>query len=800
MQLRERLRPRQVREQESTLPALVVEPAGAAVPGLPRVRPFQRLGGWGVQSWGRFAPGMLAVLTLGLLARLPGLLAEPLDTPGPQQAALAAFVRGLGWGAGRGLVALPWQGPVPLDLTGGLPIYAWATALLGSLTPGQAWPGRVLSLITSLLAAGLLFAIVRRLRGGRAGVYAALFLTLSPLGLYYGRAYLPDAANWLLSLLAVGAALRWRDSCMAARPRTGLWFALAIGTAGLALAAAPGNFALLLPLLYITWPRREYHPDYEERVVLDPLHAQVIAAAGRREVLVYALGAVLPLLVWQVLVRVGGTATPTDWGVGGPGAVLHLLTDAGFYTLLLGQVVNTLLTVLGFLLVLAGIGQRLRPPWPLLLQVWLGAALLGLLLQAPRLAADESALTPLLLPLAALVGVGAAWLATLPAQIASVLRGSESASDEEGSEGAAESVAADTAAAVTPRPVRGAVRRQGWEAADPTGAEAARQAAARRLQDRLRVLGHLAVVLGLVGVVWAGLPRLLAHYQADPMATLYAEAGRRVAAAGNGDRRLVVAGPGAAMIFYASGLTGWRLPADEFTRARLDALHQQGASLLASADQPWLGRQPDYPSLLASFQVAILDRGFIVFDLNTPPATTDRLYFLETGHTLRGGFRDFWEKNGGLAQFGYPLTEELQLPSPDDDVVRTTQVFERAVFELHDDTHTVLLAPLGRWLTKDRPGWKPIAALPDGPDRKYFPQTGHSIRGGFLETWQARGGLPMFGYPISEEVREINPADGKVHTVQYFERARFELHPEAQGTPSYIQLGLVGKEWWERRK
>ena len=799
MQLRERLRPRQVQEQERALPALVTAPATEAEPGLPRAHRASRLGGWGVQTWGRYAPGVLAVLTLGLLVRLPGLLADPLDTPGPQQAALAAFVRGLGIGPGHGLVALPWQGPVPLDLTGGLPLYAWATALLSSLTPGQAWPGRVLSLLTSLLAAGLLFAIVRRLKGGRAGVYAALFLTLSPLGLYYGRAYLPDAMNWLVSLLAVGAALRWRDSCMAARPRTWLWFALATGAAGLAIASAPGNLAFVLPLLYIAWPRLDYDPDYEERVMLDPLHARVVAFAGRRELLVYGLGALLPLLVWQVLLRVGGTATATEWGLGGPGAVLALLTDGSFYTLLLDQVVNNLLTVLGFLLVLAGLGQRMRAPWPLLLQVWLGGALLGLLLQAPRLAADESALTPLLLPLAALAGVGAAWLATLPAQIASVLRGSESGL-EEVTDGAAEFTAASTAAAVTPRPARGAVRRQGWEAADPTGAEAARQAATRRLQDRLLVLGHLAVVLGLVGVVWAGLPRLLAHYQADPMATLYAAAGRRVAAAGGPERRLVVAGPGAATIFYASGLTGWAVPAEEFTRARLDALHQQGAGLLASADQPWLGRQPDYPGLLASFQVAILDKGFIVFDLSTAPVTSDRLYFLETGHTLRGGFRDFWEANGGLPQFGYPLTEELQLPGPEDGVVRTTQVFERAVFELHDDTHTVLLAPLGRWLTKDRPGWKPIPALPDSPDHKYFPETGHSIHGGFLETWLGRGGLPLFGYPISEEVREIDPTDGKVHTVQYFERARFELHPEAQGTPNYIQLGLVGKEWWEQRK
>src|SRR5438105_836289 len=30
------------------------------------------------------------------------------------------------------------------------------------------------------------------------------------------------------------------------------------------------------------------------------------------------------------------------------------------------------------------------------------------------------------------------------------------------------------------------------------------------------------------------------------------------------------------------------------------------------------------------------------------------VWFAPTGHTLRGAFLDYWQKNGGLAQFGYP--------------------------------------------------------------------------------------------------------------------------------------------------
>jgi len=43
-------------------------------------------------------------------------------------------------------------------------------------------------------------------------------------------------------------------------------------------------------------------------------------------------------------------------------------------------------------------------------------------------------------------------------------------------------------------------------------------------------------------------------------------------------------------------------------------------------------------------------------------------------------------------------------------------------------------------------------------------------------------------------LREKNQADGKEYTVQYFERARLEYHPENAGTPYVVLLGLMGTE------
>jgi len=70
---------------------------------------------------------------------------------------------------------------------------------------------------------------------------------------------------------------------------------------------------------------------------------------------------------------------------------------------------------------------------------------------------------------------------------------------------------------------------------------------------------------------------------------------------------------------------------------------------------------------------------------------------------------------------------------------------------------------------------------------QWFPETGHAVGGAFLQFWRARGGLPIFGYPLSDELRE----DGR--TVQYFERAVFEWHPE-NADPWKVLLRRLGAE------
>jgi hypothetical protein len=181
-------------------------------------------------------------------------------------------------------------------------------------------------------------------------------------------------------------------------------------------------------------------------------------------------------------------------------------------------------------------------------------------------------------------------------------------------------------------------------------------------------------------------------------------------------------------------------------------------------------------------------------------------YFPQTEHTLSGPFLNYWLKYGGLDLFGYPLTEPYQELDPSSGKVYTVQWFERERFEYHPENagsrYEVLLGLLGNELISSacRSFERAKPLFPNGSTEGfYFQETGHNLRGTFKGYWEKRGGLPIFGFPISEEFGEVNPADGKFYVVQYFERARFEYHPEHQGTPYEVELGLLGNQYIANR-
>jgi hypothetical protein len=85
------------------------------------------------------------------------------------------------------------------------------------------------------------------------------------------------------------------------------------------------------------------------------------------------------------------------------------------------------------------------------------------------------------------------------------------------------------------------------------------------------------------------------------------------------------------------------------------------------------------------------------------------------------------------------------------------------------------------------------------PTSRTFPETKKTVKNKFLQYWDTHGGLPQQGFPISEEMQEKSDTDGKTYTVQYFERAVFELHPENAGTQYEVLLSLLGRFEYQKR-
>ncbi len=184
------------------------------------------------------------------------------------------------------------------------------------------------------------------------------------------------------------------------------------------------------------------------------------------------------------------------------------------------------------------------------------------------------------------------------------------------------------------------------------------------------------------------------------------------------------------------------------------------------------------------------------------PSNSPNAYYQETGLNISPLFLKYWQEQGGLAQFGYPKTASFREINSADGKIYQVQYFERNRFEYHPENagtrYEVLLGLLGNQQTQERrdKGEMPFKSVapPQNPstDVLYFPNTGHSLAYGFKNYWEANGGLTIYGYPTSEEFQEKNPDNGKTYTVQYFERARFEYHPEYAGTKYEVLLGLLG--------
>ncbi|MCY1020192.1 hypothetical protein [Pyxidicoccus sp. MSG2] len=89
-------------------------------------------------------------------------------------------------------------------------------------------------------------------------------------------------------------------------------------------------------------------------------------------------------------------------------------------------------------------------------------------------------------------------------------------------------------------------------------------------------------------------------------------------------------------------------------------------------------------------------------------------------------------------------------------------------------------------------GWGACWRQSTSPSRS-FPETGKTVRGLFLSTYDSKGGLGVFGYPIAEEDCGVDTRTGRILWQQWFQRHRLEYHPELP-SGSQVALGAIGSQ------
>lgn len=181
-------------------------------------------------------------------------------------------------------------------------------------------------------------------------------------------------------------------------------------------------------------------------------------------------------------------------------------------------------------------------------------------------------------------------------------------------------------------------------------------------------------------------------------------------------------------------------------------------------------------------------------------AQSNQRCFVETGYCISGRFLEYWNAYGGLAVFGFPLSAQAEENG------LQTQYFERQRFELHPENARPYDVLLGRLGAERLSNAQPPQASGPANGCVWFPETKFNVcNKDFQNYWRTNGleldgrpgkiyqeSLALFGLPISGDYDYMLPT-GEVVIAQWFERARFEWHPNNPAA-FRVLLGRLGAE------
>ena len=335
--------------------------------------------------WARHERAILAVIILiGLALRLYGITLPLVDSHHQRQAQTAMVARNL-YENGMNIFYPQY------DIFGNSPGYAilefpllnTLTALLYFVFGVHEIIGRLIAVAFSIGAMFLMHRLARRLLPPGPALATMAAYALSPMNIYFSRAFMPESPMMFFIIGAVYFFLEWVD-----RPRTRTYVA--------AILFAAFAFLVKIPTL----------------LILMPIACAWLVCHGRRGLLriefwAYNLGAVLPAGLWTVHASQVNAVSVHIWEPGSD--IVRFMGDLSLrfsihYYSFLFESAMFLLTPVGFLLFLAGIWAAKDHRKRHVLYAWLIAVLAYFFVLASAVSSHWYYSLPLLPPAALFVG------------------------------------------------------------------------------------------------------------------------------------------------------------------------------------------------------------------------------------------------------------------------------------------------------------------------------------------------------------------------------------------------------------
>lgn len=256
----------------------------------------------------------------------------------------------------------------------------------------DAW-GRLLSVIFSLFTIYGLYLLVRKYLSNSVALYSAFIYAIIPLNIYYSRAFMPESAMLMCSVLGIYWFSQWLDK------RNVAHFILSCCTVSLAILIKIPELYLGLPLLYLAWLK----------------FGKSTFKAG--VLWLFAFLVLLPVALWyyhahQLFLESGLTYGIWGFGTDKWGNFDIILTLKFYNDIFFKSIAERHLTYAGFIPFLIGLFIKRTTKGERLFDFWLIAVIIYFLIVAKGNQVHEYYQLPFILP--AVVYVGKAFSKYLP--------------------------------------------------------------------------------------------------------------------------------------------------------------------------------------------------------------------------------------------------------------------------------------------------------------------------------------------------------------------------------------------------